>query len=234
MYIALKKFLLIIFAITSVFYGCKKKSKDAGEDLTPPVLTLKGSANDTINLQSTYLDAGATADDNQDGDITSQIISTGKVNTSIAGDYSITYSVNDATGNKSSAVRKVYVRNARSALNGDYEVTCSCQTYTVMTNGPFPTFTFGSIATTNYTSQLSVSDSINNAILISSLFNGAGTYTASALLNDDKSVTGSVPYSSFSGNWGGSPISMSLTATLDHEGQTYKVTKNCTSIFSKK
>ena len=43
-------------------------------DTTVPVITLTGEATVTIEVGSTYTDAGATATDNYDGDITSSII----------------------------------------------------------------------------------------------------------------------------------------------------------------
>ena len=53
------------------------------EDNTKPVITLSGA--DVINIaqDAIYTDAGATALDNFDGDLTSSIVSGGIVNTSI-------------------------------------------------------------------------------------------------------------------------------------------------------
>ena len=43
-------------------------------DNTPPIINLIGSANVEIEIGNTYIDAGATASDNGDGDITSSIV----------------------------------------------------------------------------------------------------------------------------------------------------------------
>ncbi|MFL0797801.1 MAG: PHB depolymerase family esterase [Cellvibrionaceae bacterium] len=63
----------------------------------PPVITLNGPANETINLGDSWTDsAGPTAYDAQfDGDLTAEIQESGSVNTSQAGSYTITYSVSD-------------------------------------------------------------------------------------------------------------------------------------------
>ena len=76
-------------------------------DIVPPVITLTGGATVSILLNDTYSDAGATALDNVDGNLT--VSSYGSVNTNIAGDYNITYRATDSEGNVASAVRTVSV-----------------------------------------------------------------------------------------------------------------------------
>ena len=44
-----------------------------------PVLTLKGEASLKIDQGTTYVDAGASATDNVDGDLTAKIVVTGEV-----------------------------------------------------------------------------------------------------------------------------------------------------------
>jgi len=65
---------------------------------TRPVITLNGSSNVSINMNQTYNDAGATAFDQEDGNISFNIIKTGFVNTSVAGTYTIIYNVSDSIG----------------------------------------------------------------------------------------------------------------------------------------
>ena len=72
---------------------------------------MNGQAIATINLNSTYTDAGATATDEVDGDLTSSIVTTGAVNTSIEGNYIITYTVSDTSGNTTTATRQVIVED---------------------------------------------------------------------------------------------------------------------------
>ena len=68
-------------------------------DTTVPVITLTGESTVTIELGSTYTDAGATATDNYDGDITSSIVTVNPVDTDVVGVYTLTYNVTDANGN---------------------------------------------------------------------------------------------------------------------------------------
>lgn len=76
-------------------------------DTTAPVITLLGTTPVTISQGSTYTDAGATAVDNVDGNITANIVTTSTVDTSIVGNYSVTYNVSDAAGNAATPVVRV-------------------------------------------------------------------------------------------------------------------------------
>ncbi|NOU91228.1 DUF5011 domain-containing protein, partial [Paenibacillus sp. LMG 31460] len=80
-------------------------------DKTAPTLTVSDSNSTTVYLGSTYTDAGATATDNVDGEVTSSIVTTGTVDTSKEGTYSITYTVQDHAGNTAIATRTVQVIN---------------------------------------------------------------------------------------------------------------------------
>lgn len=81
-------------------------------DTTKPVITLVGSASITIDQGTAYTDAGATARDNYDGDITSRIVKTGAVNTATPGVYTLTYNVSDAAGNAATAVTRTVIVQA--------------------------------------------------------------------------------------------------------------------------
>ena len=78
-------------------------------DTTPPVITLLGSNPVTVQVGSSYTDAGAVATDDVDGILTSSIITSNQVNTSVAGTYTVTYNVKDAAGNFADAIRIVNV-----------------------------------------------------------------------------------------------------------------------------
>ena len=89
-------------------------------DMVKPVIILNGLAIDTVKVGSgTYNDAGATATDNIDGNITANIVKTGTVNTAKVGTYTLVYNVSDAWGNKADSVlRTVIVRDtARVGIN---------------------------------------------------------------------------------------------------------------------
>jgi len=87
---------------------------DNGADTTAPVITLLGDDTVDLTVGDTYADAGATALDNVDGDLTSKIATTGTVDTSVAGTSTIAYDVSDAAGNKAAEVTRTVVVNASS------------------------------------------------------------------------------------------------------------------------
>lgn len=78
-------------------------------DTKAPVINIIGNRTMNLNVGDTYAEAGATAQDDTDGDVTAKIIITGTVNTNIAGTYTITYTVSDAAGNIGTAIRTVIV-----------------------------------------------------------------------------------------------------------------------------
>ena len=79
-------------------------------DTTAPVITLIGSNPVDVEAATTYTDAGATAQDNYDGDITSSITTTNNIDMNTVGTYSVTYNVADANGNSATQlVRTVNV-----------------------------------------------------------------------------------------------------------------------------
>lgn len=107
------------------------------QDSTPPVITLSGDSTVTVECGSSYLDAGATALDACDGDLSTSIVVTGLsgVNTAVVGDYNITYDVQDAVGlGAAQVVRTVQVRDTKApviVLAGADPVVLECgQGYT--------------------------------------------------------------------------------------------------------
>ncbi len=79
-------------------------------DTTVPVITLVGANPQTIEVGSAYVELGATATDNYDGDLTGSIvIDASAVNTSVVGSYTVVYSVVDANGNPATIFRTVDV-----------------------------------------------------------------------------------------------------------------------------
>ena len=81
-------------------------------DATAPVVTLHGDATVALTVGDAWTEPGATATDDTDGNLTSDIIETGSVDTSTAGAYTLTYSATDAAGNTRSATRTVIVSAA--------------------------------------------------------------------------------------------------------------------------
>lgn len=76
-------------------------------DVTSPVITLVGDATLTITPSEaeSWVDPGATATDNIDGDITGSIVVTGSVGTAI-GTYTLSYDVTDSAGNAATTVTR--------------------------------------------------------------------------------------------------------------------------------
>ena len=94
-----------IYTITENINGCTYTSTGRvdftvqSSDTEKPIITLLGNTNEEIMLDSIYHDAGATAYDNEDGNITSNIVVTNEVNSSVVGTYLVSYNVADAQGN---------------------------------------------------------------------------------------------------------------------------------------
>lgn len=79
-------------------------------DRQPPVITLLGEAVLTIAAGTAYEDAGATANDDIDGDLNALIVTEGTVNSTVVGTYNIRYTVSDRAGNNGTTQRKVTVK----------------------------------------------------------------------------------------------------------------------------
>jgi len=77
-------------------------------DTAPPLMTLNGSSTNQITLGSTYTELGAIAYDTCSGNNLS-VTTTGTVNTSVAGQYYITYSAVTGNGTPGSLTRTVVV-----------------------------------------------------------------------------------------------------------------------------
>ncbi len=75
-------------------------------DTTAPLVTLIGADTVTVEVGSAYVDAGATAVDLVDGDLTSSIVATNPVNTDLVGVYVIEYDVSDLHGNPATTVTR--------------------------------------------------------------------------------------------------------------------------------
>jgi hypothetical protein len=90
------------------------------EDDTPPMLTLNGDPTVTIDVGSgPYVDAGAMAMDNGDGDISASIvIDSSDVNTDLVGEYTVFISATDSSGNTTELTRTVIVEFKYLGMTG--------------------------------------------------------------------------------------------------------------------
>ena len=75
-------------------------------DSTPPTISLLGDATVSIEAGDAYADAGATATDDVDGDITASIVMVNPVDAAVIGTYTVTYNVSDAAGNQAQEVAR--------------------------------------------------------------------------------------------------------------------------------
>ena len=76
-------------------------------DTTPPAITLNGSDTVEVEQNSSYIELGAIVSDIADPSPT--LLISGSVDSSTVGEYSITYTATDASGNQASKVRLVRV-----------------------------------------------------------------------------------------------------------------------------
>lgn len=74
-----------------------------------PIITLIDNEV-TINQGSSFKDPGYIANDNYDGDITKNVITTNNIDTKTPGEYKVNYSITDSSGNKFETSRKVIVK----------------------------------------------------------------------------------------------------------------------------
>lgn len=100
------------------------------DPVDPPVVeneapVIKGVvAAKTIEVGTTFDPmAGVTASDKEDGDLTASIVVSGKVNTAVAGIYTLIYSVKDKEGLEAKAQSKITVKEKTEVPSGDYSQT---------------------------------------------------------------------------------------------------------------
>ncbi|WP_430408407.1 immunoglobulin-like domain-containing protein [Kordia sp.] len=145
-------------------------------DTTAPIITLNGEGTINLNVGDFYTEFGATATDNVDGNLTNAIITSGIVNTAVAGIYTIRYNVSDAAGNAATeATRTVNVIADTTApviaLNGNQTINLNIgDAYTEL----------GATATDNIDGNLTPNISIGGTVDTST----AGTYQITYTVSD--------------------------------------------------
>ncbi len=106
---------LILFSVTFLL-ACGSGSNGDGSDMTAPIITLNGPSTVHLIQGKVYTEAGATAFDDIDGNLTSQITIGGDAvdtNSPFGTPFNITYNVVDAAGNKAiEVIRKVLIIKA--------------------------------------------------------------------------------------------------------------------------
>lgn len=114
---------------------------DLNVDTIAPVITLLGDNPVTLTVGETYVDAGATALDAIEGDLTPAISVFNPVDTSVAGTYAITYDVTDSAGNAATTVTRTVQVNNPPALSGTTGTTVGggAATFVAGATAPTPT-----------------------------------------------------------------------------------------------
>ena len=105
---------LVIAACGGGSEGGSTPSTPSVNDTTAPVLTLSGEASITHELGTVFTDPGWTVTDNVDSSLS--VLVEGEVDSDVAGEYTLTYTVADSAGNTASAERTVTVESSTPAL----------------------------------------------------------------------------------------------------------------------
>ena len=144
-------------------------------DTTAPVITLIGPSILTHEAGTSYTDAGATASDNIDGDITNSLTVSNLVDTNTIGAYSVTYNVSDSAGNAASPFTRIVNVVDTTApvitLVGDTDIT-------IYSGNPYTDA--GATASDNIDGDISSSISVTNPVDP----NTVGTYTITYNVSD--------------------------------------------------
>ena len=116
--------LIALLIIINLINACGSSDGNGEKDEAAPVITLNGESSVTLSYGADYVELGATAVDDFDGNV--DITISGSVNSSILGEYTITYRAVDMAGNTSSVNRSVMVIDDSPPLivvNGEGSMT---------------------------------------------------------------------------------------------------------------
>ena len=118
------EYILVYTAMDSSRNISKITRKVDVADTKAPVIELNGKSEVTIEAGQKYEELGAIGRDEEDGEIKATVA--GEVNTNKPGEYILTYTVSDSSGNSATATRKVKVIDTTAPeiiLNGKSEIT---------------------------------------------------------------------------------------------------------------
>jgi trimeric autotransporter adhesin len=112
-------------------------SSPVSGDTIAPVITLNGSATVSVNWGSTYTDAGASATDNVDTVVS--VITSGSVNTSEPGIYTLTYNASDVANNAATPVTRTVTVSIANATTPGADGLSPLMKYAFGANSPSDT-----------------------------------------------------------------------------------------------
>lgn len=155
-------------------------------DVTKPEISLLGNATIEVVYGSTWTDPGVTANDNVDGDISSNIVVTGTVNTSATGSsFIVHYNVTDHAGNNATEVTRTV-----NIVKAPLTVTADNQTKVYGTNNPTLTIQYNGFITgeseTNLATAPTASTTVDATTVVGSY---TGAITVSGGVSDNYSFT---------------------------------------------
>jgi len=198
-------FLLIFFA-PSLFcmIGCKQA------DVYPPIIKLSGENILLLFRGEQFQDPGASGSDfegkNKSKDISAKIIRKGELDIQNAGQYNLTYQLQDEAGNQAEEVnRTVIVRHRPEDLLGTYNVTDSCDgnylNYltnidSVLPGNKLRVFNFGN---QNLDAYFSIKGSFHTEVFLESQSIVNKTYAGAGNISKD-GLEFIIRYSSYDGN----------------------------------
>lgn len=132
-----------------------------------PVISLIGDSNISISVGDTYIDAGAIAQDDKDGDITSSLIVVNNVDTTKSGNYSVTYNVKDKTLNSA-------IELTRTVTVKDIDIPDKLKEQVIIRNGDIIIYNgyynLPDIGTINISDKDNVEHSIDKRSVLSVLY----------------------------------------------------------------
>jgi len=152
-------------------------NRNPGIDDVPPIITMNGVTPLTVEVNSgPYVDPGATAWDNVDGDISGDISTTSTVDMTVVGTYTVTYEVSDAAGNTAvPVVRMVYVVDTTDPV---ISMNPPDPIYVVVNSGPY--VDPGATAWDNYDGDISGSIVTTSTVDMTTV----GDYTVTYYVQD--------------------------------------------------
>lgn len=153
---------LIPFAILTT--RCNEPSNQEAyyknADTLLPILRLKGNPIDTAYVLVPYVDEGVSINKFNscywNSDENTQIETTGRVDVTVPGTYTLTYNATNAKGYKAKTVTRIVhvVDNPNGFLSGVYNVACTCTASLKGTTTP-------TISTSNYTAIITPKNTPN-------------------------------------------------------------------------
>lgn len=154
--------------------------KSIPQDTTAPVITLNGAATIELTVGASYTDAGATATDNIDGNVA--VTTSGTVNTTTVGSYTLTYTATDRAGNTATKTRTVLVKAAPNQLPtataGDAQTVNELTAVTLNGSGTDPD---GTIASYEWVQTSGPSVTLNHADSAQASFTAPDASTSTEL-----------------------------------------------------